>query len=167
MSPEYIDQLADIADPDKLWRLSFSEALALPNDKRRQLETGVALRRYAHHLRDLRRAREARKSWIITPLSENGSAARTIETPPDHAKLREAREAFYGARAKARDSCRDGCAAFQRGDNHCDGGVCSDASDAQDSLLRQCHLSGQMSAAQAVRHADEGELPLADGERHG
>lgn len=29
---------------------------------------------------------------------------------------------------------------------------------AEDSLLRQCHLSGQMSAAQAVHHAAAGEL---------
>ena len=37
------EQLADLADPDQLWRLPCFDQLDLPLDKRRQLDAGVAL----------------------------------------------------------------------------------------------------------------------------
>jgi hypothetical protein len=95
-SPEYIEELAERADPDQLWRRNPIDQLELPPDQRMQLDTAVALRRYAHHLRDLRRAREARQSWLITPLGPHGSAVKAIKTPPDHAKLRDARDRADG-----------------------------------------------------------------------
>lgn len=88
MTPEYIDELADLADPDQLWRLPGLQQLDLPPEKRRQLDAGVALRRHAQHLRNLASALDAGLSWIITPFSSNTTATRTIETPPDHARLR-------------------------------------------------------------------------------
>lgn len=96
MTPEYIEELAQRADPDELWRRHPFDQLELPPEQRKQLDTAVALRRYAHILRDVRRAGEAGKSWLITPLGGNGTAVRSIETPPDHGELREARERAYG-----------------------------------------------------------------------
>lgn len=92
MTPEYLEQLADLADPDKLWQLGAFEQLDLPPEKRRQLDTGVALRRYASHVRRLLGALAQRKSLLMTPLSPNGSALRVVDTPPYHADLRFADE---------------------------------------------------------------------------
>jgi hypothetical protein len=50
-SPEYIEELAERADPDQLWRRNPLDQLEFPPDQRMQLDTAVALRRYAHHLR--------------------------------------------------------------------------------------------------------------------
>lgn len=88
MNPEYLEELAQRADPNQLWRLSgIDQRDKLTPDQRMQLDTAVALRRYASHLEELRAALLAKKSVLITPLSPNSSARRQIESPPDHAKL--------------------------------------------------------------------------------
>jgi len=93
MTPAYLDELADIADPDQLWRLPVLEQLDLPADKRRQLDAGVALRRHASHVAQLRELLNQRRSLLITPLSENSAAVKSVDTPPDHARLRQVRDA--------------------------------------------------------------------------
>lgn len=88
MTPEYLEELADMADPDKLWRLGAFEQLDLPPEKRRQLDAGVALRRYASHKRRLLEVLAERKSLLLTPLSTCGLASAVVTTPARHAKLR-------------------------------------------------------------------------------
>lgn len=91
MNYQYLHELADIADPDKLWRLAGFDQLDLPPDKRRQLDTGVALRRYAEHLDTLAHALAMRRSVLITPLSENSTALMSCVTPIHHRQLRAQR----------------------------------------------------------------------------
>jgi len=88
MTPEYLHELADLADPDRLWRLPAQEQLDLPREKRRQLDAGVALRRYASHIELLNRLIEEKRSLLITPLARNHDAIRSVDTPPDHARMR-------------------------------------------------------------------------------
>ena len=97
MTPEYLDELADIADPDKLWTLFWEDQRKLPPEKKHQLDTGVALRRHASHLRELQRALDAKRSVCITPLGSNHTAHMLIDTPADHEKLRAPQP--YGDRA--------------------------------------------------------------------
>lgn len=87
ITPAYLYELADIADPDKLWQLPGMQILDLPPEKRRQLDTGVALRRHAAHTQRLMDLLGTGKSLVITPLSPNGSAIATIDTPAKHRKL--------------------------------------------------------------------------------
>jgi len=87
MTPEYLDELAQRADPDELWRRRGMDHHLFTPEQRKQMDTAVALRRYASHLEELRVAMEAKKSVLITPLSPNSSARRQIDTPADHAKL--------------------------------------------------------------------------------
>lgn len=87
MTPEYLEELADLADPDQLWRLRGLEQLDLPTDKRRQLDAGVALRRYAHHLKELALSRQKEKSLLITQLSPNSSASMMVDIPERHKEL--------------------------------------------------------------------------------
>lgn len=91
MTPEYLDELADIADPDQLWRLPGMAQLDLPPEKRRQLDAGVALRRHSAHIQRLRTLMGTGRSLLITPLSPNGTAVKTVETPSDHRRLCERR----------------------------------------------------------------------------
>ena len=88
MSPEYLYELADIADPDQLWRRSGLDQQDLPPVRRKQLDMGVALRRHASDRQDHLNALADGRSLLVTPLSSNGSARKTVDTPPDHAKLR-------------------------------------------------------------------------------
>lgn len=88
MSPEYLEELADLADPDQLWRQSAVSRMDLPADKRHQLDMGIALRRHASHVRTLRRLLEEKRSLLITPISPNGSATRSVDTPDYHQRLR-------------------------------------------------------------------------------
>lgn len=88
MTPEYLDELADLADPEQLWRLPGLKQLDLPPEKRRQLDAGVALRRHASHVRTLRRLLEEKRSLLITPLTTNGTATKSVDTPEDHERLR-------------------------------------------------------------------------------
>lgn len=92
MTPEYLEELADLADPDKLWQLGAFEQLDLPTDRRRQLDCGVALRRYASHLRELQALLQQKRSLLITPLGEGSTAVKSVDTPPDHERLRKERE---------------------------------------------------------------------------
>ena len=92
MTPEYLEELADLADPDRLWRLPALAQSNLPPDKRRQLDTGVALRRHASHVRRLRELQSERRSLLITPLASNHTAVSSIETPADHARMRPERD---------------------------------------------------------------------------
>ncbi|TXH52297.1 MAG: hypothetical protein E6Q97_16475 [Desulfurellales bacterium] len=91
MTPEYLDKLADFVDPDHLWKLSGVEQMALPRHRREQLDAGIALRRHAAHVRELRAVLAARKSLLITPLSNNSSTRDVVDTPEKHAKLRKSR----------------------------------------------------------------------------
>lgn len=88
MTPEYLEVLADMADPEELWRLPAIEMLELSTDQRKKLDAGVALRRYASHVRELRELLKTKKSLLITPLSESGNAIKFVATPPDHKRLR-------------------------------------------------------------------------------
>lgn len=95
MTPEYLEELADLADPDQLWRLRGFDQLDLPADKRRQLDIGVALRRHASHVRELRELIGTGKSLLLTPYGPSCTDHRTIDIPvPDVAK----RAADYSAR---------------------------------------------------------------------
>lgn len=87
MKPEYLEELADLADPHSLWRMTALDQLGLPAESRRQLDTGIALRRMAEHVRRVRALLGTGKSLVITPLSESGSATMTIDAPPRHQKL--------------------------------------------------------------------------------
>ena len=87
MTPEYLLELADLADPDKLWRLPLFDQLELPPEKRRQLDAGVALRRYSSHLDRLRALLDSDRSLLITPLSLSGLAIKTVPTPASHKRL--------------------------------------------------------------------------------
>ncbi len=88
MSPEHLEELARIADPDDLWRLSLFDQMDLPLEKRRQLDTGVALRRYADDRRQLLTALAEKRSVLITPYSENASRHSIIDTPAKHARTK-------------------------------------------------------------------------------
>lgn len=87
MTPEYLRQLANLADPEKLWSLPGLQQMELPPEKRRQLDTGVALRRHARHVEELRALIGTGRSLLITQLSPNGSAVKTVPTPASHRKL--------------------------------------------------------------------------------
>lgn len=92
MSPEYLNELADAADPERLWTLSPFVQMELPPEKRRQLDAGVALRRYASHVRDMNALLGTGKSLALTPLSALSTARTTIPTPDSHLALLAARE---------------------------------------------------------------------------
>ena len=92
MSPEYLYELADIADPEQLWRLSGLDQFDLPSAKRKQLDAGVALRRHAHHVAELNALIDSGKSLLITALSQNSSASLIVDMPARHRKLVDARD---------------------------------------------------------------------------
>lgn len=86
MTPEYLQQLADIADPEQLWRLRGMDQMKLPVEKRHQLDAGIALRRYASHIERLDEVAKQRKSLVITPLGHsNATTSKVMDPPPDHA----------------------------------------------------------------------------------
>ena len=91
MTPDYIRMLADLADPHELWRMPVLSQRDLPAALRQQLDTGVALRRYAAHLAELAFCLEQKKSLLITSLDETTTAVKYTESPPDHEKLRSLR----------------------------------------------------------------------------
>lgn len=92
MTPAYLNELADLADPDKLWQLGAFEQLALPPEKRKQLDAGVALRRHASHVARIEDLIGKDKSLILTPLSPGGTAVATVTIHPEHKKLLEEKE---------------------------------------------------------------------------
>ena len=91
MTPEYLNELADLADPDQLWRLAGFNQMDLPAEKRRQLDAGIALRRHAEYVRRLRELLGTGKSLLLTPLSANGTDVRTVPMPKE-IKMRLDRE---------------------------------------------------------------------------
>lgn len=93
MTPQYLRRLADLADPDELWRLPGMEQHDLPEEKRLQLDAGVALRRYAAHEEQLRALIGTRQSMLITPLSANSSARMVVPAPKIHRAMLEKRAA--------------------------------------------------------------------------
>ena len=93
MTPEYLRELADLADPEQLWRLSCFDQMDLPPEKRRQLDAGVALRRHAEHVRRLRELLGTGQSLLLTPLSPNGTDVRTVPMPAEIAKRLKRNEA--------------------------------------------------------------------------
>lgn len=93
MTPEYIEELADMVDPDKLWKRGAFERLDMPEDQRRQLDAGIALRRHAGHIRRLRELMNEGRSLLLTPLAEHSTAVKAVDTPADHAGLRTRRDA--------------------------------------------------------------------------
>lgn len=92
MTPEYLRELADLVDPDKLWKLPMFDQLDLPPEKRRQLDAGVALRRHASHVAELLGLLGTDKSLLLTPLSSNGIAVMKTRTPAAHRKLLQCRK---------------------------------------------------------------------------
>lgn len=79
MTPEHIEYLADLADPDKLWQHSPFDKLT--PEQARQLETGVALRRHAAHVRSLETICGKGLSLLITPTRPNVVHTSVIPTP--------------------------------------------------------------------------------------
>lgn len=95
MKPEYLRELADIADPDGLWRQSAVDQIALPVAQRQQLDTGVALRRYAEHMRRVEAASMTGCSLLVTKLGPSAYQSREFQywvsmddrPPPPDTKL--------------------------------------------------------------------------------
>lgn len=81
MTPEYLEHLADLADPAKLWQRPPFEELTL--EQSRQRDTGVALRRHASHQRRLNALIGTGNALCLTPLSPNGVFTKIISAPPD------------------------------------------------------------------------------------
>ena len=89
MSPQYLYQLADMADPLQLWKMGAFARHELGAEQRFQLDTGIALRRHASYIEELERCLLEKRSLLVTPLSSNGTAVRKVDTPEDHAKMRD------------------------------------------------------------------------------
>lgn len=81
MTPEYIEHLANLADPDEFWRRNPIAELTL--EQSRQRDTGVALRRHAAHLRRLNSLLGTGKALCLTPLSLNGVFTKIVPAPAD------------------------------------------------------------------------------------
>lgn len=90
MSPEYLEELANVADPLELWRLLPRQQQELSPEQKRQLDAGVALRRYAAHIRSLNLAYKLELSYLVTPLGTNSSsiATKSVPIPKEHRPLR-------------------------------------------------------------------------------
>ena len=93
MSPEYIEQLADKADPDQLWLTPVLKQKDLPEAQRHQLDTGIALRRYASLVRHLNGLIGTDKSLLITPIARLSTISKVVPTPDDHQQRRSAERA--------------------------------------------------------------------------
>ena len=105
MTPERLEELAAAADARALWRLGADEQMALVGADRAALDVGVALRRYAFHVRELRALLGTGRSLLITQLSTNGTAVMTVKTPAAHARLVEARAVAW--QKETIDACTD------------------------------------------------------------
>lgn len=84
MTPAYLRKLADFVDPDQLWRMYGD---LCPEDKKMR-DAGIALRRHASHLEALDKLRAEGRSLLITPLSPNSSAIKSVKTPASHERLK-------------------------------------------------------------------------------
>jgi hypothetical protein len=94
MTPEYLNALADRADPDKLWALAGIDQDKLTEEQRLQLDTGVALRRHALHVQRLRDLLGTGQSLLIVPYRENSSFIGAIPTPAEHAARQKEHEQY-------------------------------------------------------------------------
>ena len=92
MKPEYLRELADLADPDELWRRPGLEYIRFTTEQRQQVDAGVALRRYASHIQKLNELLVEKRSLLITPISLNSSADCSVDTPYTHERLRRMRD---------------------------------------------------------------------------
>lgn len=92
MTPEYLEQLAEAADPDQVWRTPLLEQASLPAVKRRQMDMGVALRRHASHIRDLQKLIGSGRSLLLTPYGPSVTSVATIETPEKYRRPTAAAE---------------------------------------------------------------------------
>ncbi len=88
MTPEYLRELADMIDQEKLWQLGLIEQLDLPEEKKKILDAGIALRRYAHDVEFLHKQIGTGKSVLITQLSLSGRDVRCVDTPKGVIKIR-------------------------------------------------------------------------------
>ncbi|GKS85834.1 hypothetical protein AVMA1855_16800 [Acidovorax sp. SUPP1855] len=92
MTPEYLYELADIADPDQLWRLNGLDQQRFSPEQKRQVDMGVALRRHASDIEAVRNLPPG-KSLLITPLVVGRGLSRrqsAIDTPEDiHKRAKE------------------------------------------------------------------------------
>lgn len=81
MSPDYIEILAQKADPKELWKKPVLERYNFTIEERVQLDTAVALRRYAEHVKRVQELIGTNKSLLITPLSMSGTSVLRVPTP--------------------------------------------------------------------------------------
>lgn len=91
MTPEYLRELADIADPDQLWRRGWLAERDFTPAQKRQLDMGVALHRHASDIEAVRNL-PAGKSLLITPLVVGRGLSRrqsALDTPEIHKREKE------------------------------------------------------------------------------
>ncbi len=80
MKAEYIEDLADAVDPEKLWQISPWDACSLSESKRERRDIGIALYLYAQHIRSLEALVGTGKSLLLTPVSKSSVLQSTIRT---------------------------------------------------------------------------------------
>lgn len=83
MTPEYLEELADLADPDKLWRRAGLDRVDFTPEQKRQMDAGVALRRHASHVRQMRALLGTGKSLLLTPLGMTSQDIRVVPMPAE------------------------------------------------------------------------------------
>lgn len=66
MKPEYIRELADMVDDEKLWELPGRLQLKLDDAKRAKLNAGVALRRYSRIVEMMESLRGTEQGILMT-----------------------------------------------------------------------------------------------------
>lgn len=91
MTPEYLNELADMVDPDQLWQVNPFAQMWLAPELRKKLHAGVALRRYAEIVKQLDELLGTGRSLVLTPLSRHGKAWMTIPAPDSHKRLLDLR----------------------------------------------------------------------------
>lgn len=101
MTPEYLNELAGMVDPDQLWHLDPFKQIELEPGKRRQLDAGVALRRYAEIVKQLEDLLGTGRSLVLTPLSRNSKAWMTIPAPDSHKRLLDLRTSIVRKQQEA------------------------------------------------------------------
>jgi alanyl-tRNA synthetase len=87
MSPDYLMKLADLADPDQLWRRAGLDRADFTELQKQQLDTGVALRRHARHTQEVDEAYQKGLSYCITKLGPSHYTKGAIPPPENHQRL--------------------------------------------------------------------------------
>lgn len=89
VTPEYLELLANVVDPDQLWKRPMFDRNHLPESQRHQLDAGVALRRYAADVRALRSAASQGKSLLLTtfPHALHTRCTAVVDTPASHQRV--------------------------------------------------------------------------------